>query len=365
MAVKETGASAGRRILLLDGGMGTTLEATGADISSSLWGSELVVSDPSVIAAVHRAFVDAGADIIETATYQMSGTTFAAAGQEASARPTMHAAVSLAVSVAGKAAVALSVGPYGATLRPGQEYAGFYGPPYGPAAFSPDGDNTNVFPDDAAGEALERAAEDVLTAFHLDRLRVNAAGIDWARVRFVAFETVPVLREIRAVRRAVAALAAGATAHERKAFWITSAFPDGAHGQQLRAGGHARVDAVVAAMLDGDGARPDYIGVNCTNPGYLGLVEELTAAVSRRPHARGVGLVLYPDGGEVYDVQKRAWSGVKMGADEWADRVMAVVRKAEAVEADGERVWNGIIVGGCCKAGPEEIAALRRAIDRI
>ena len=39
------------------------------DVSSSLWGSDLLLSDPSPIKQVHGGYVDAGADLIESATY--------------------------------------------------------------------------------------------------------------------------------------------------------------------------------------------------------------------------------------------------------------------------------------------------------
>ncbi len=65
------------RILLLDGGMGTMIQAYGldesgyrgacfADHSVPLTGNNdlLALSQPDILTAIHRAYLDAGADII-------------------------------------------------------------------------------------------------------------------------------------------------------------------------------------------------------------------------------------------------------------------------------------------------------------
>ena len=57
-------------IMLLDGGLGTTLEdqygvAFSAD--TPLWSSHLLISSPSTLKEAHMSFVKAGADIILTA----------------------------------------------------------------------------------------------------------------------------------------------------------------------------------------------------------------------------------------------------------------------------------------------------------
>jgi homocysteine S-methyltransferase len=55
-------------VLILDGGMGTTLEVNGHDVSGPMWGSELVARNPDALASVHARYAEAGADILETAT---------------------------------------------------------------------------------------------------------------------------------------------------------------------------------------------------------------------------------------------------------------------------------------------------------
>src|ERR1700744_4336237 len=62
-------------VLLLDGGLGTTLEDEhGVKFSSQtpLWSSHLLVENAQTLKTAQRDFADAGADIILTATYQAS-----------------------------------------------------------------------------------------------------------------------------------------------------------------------------------------------------------------------------------------------------------------------------------------------------
>ena len=51
---------------------GTTLEALGADVSTALWGCDLLQTSPDTIRDVHDKFREAGADLIQTATYAES-----------------------------------------------------------------------------------------------------------------------------------------------------------------------------------------------------------------------------------------------------------------------------------------------------
>src|SRR3954453_15554721 len=58
--------------VVLDGGLATELEARGADLSDDLWSARLLLDDPQLIVDVHRAYVDAGADVVIGASYQAS-----------------------------------------------------------------------------------------------------------------------------------------------------------------------------------------------------------------------------------------------------------------------------------------------------
>ena len=54
-------------VLVLDGGLSTALEEQGADLSGSLWTARLLAEEPERIAAAHRAYYRAGAQVATTA----------------------------------------------------------------------------------------------------------------------------------------------------------------------------------------------------------------------------------------------------------------------------------------------------------
>jgi 5-methyltetrahydrofolate--homocysteine methyltransferase len=100
-----------------DGAMGTMLEAAGlpAGACRELWN----VEQPDKVLAVHRAYVGAGSDIIETNTF-FGGNRIQLAkwGLEERAREFVHAAVRLAREAAGDRIVSVSMGPTGEVLAP-------------------------------------------------------------------------------------------------------------------------------------------------------------------------------------------------------------------------------------------------------
>src|SRR5690349_20661546 len=60
------------RMLVIDGGMGTELEAHGAAMDHEAWSGMANLSDPALVQRVHEAYVNAGADVLITNTF-MSG----------------------------------------------------------------------------------------------------------------------------------------------------------------------------------------------------------------------------------------------------------------------------------------------------
>lgn len=57
--------------LVVDGALGTELEAHGADLQDELWSARCLVSAPHLIRKVHLDYLEAGANIITTASYQV------------------------------------------------------------------------------------------------------------------------------------------------------------------------------------------------------------------------------------------------------------------------------------------------------
>jgi homocysteine S-methyltransferase len=106
--------------LLCDGAMGTQLYARGIAFDQCF--DELNLSQPSLICAIHRAYLDAGADLIETNTFGANAIKLREHGLEAKVDAINRAGVELArlaVSGVGRQAFVLaSVGPLGRRLAP-------------------------------------------------------------------------------------------------------------------------------------------------------------------------------------------------------------------------------------------------------
>src|SRR5271156_1529741 len=84
---------------VLDGGMATELERKGFDLDGPLWSAHALESSPEAIAAVHRDYLEAGADCLLTASYQVSAEGFEQIGRN-SEDAGRHAARALRASVA-------------------------------------------------------------------------------------------------------------------------------------------------------------------------------------------------------------------------------------------------------------------------
>lgn len=245
------------RVVVLDGGLATRLEARGHDLSDRLWSARMLLDEPAEVRATHEDFFAAGAEVAITASYQVSESGFAAAGRTASeARVALRRSVRLAREAAEAFGaprwVAASVGPYGASLDDGSEYRGDYG--------------------------LSVAQ---LRAWHRPRLEVLAeAGAD-----VLACETIPSLAETEALAAELAALGVPA--------WISLTTV----GDRTRLGEPASEAYALAAEV------PEVIalGANCCDPG--GAATVVASVGGRRP------VLFYPNSGETWDAASRHWTG--------------------------------------------------------
>jgi homocysteine S-methyltransferase len=109
-----------RAPLLLDGAMGTLLFSRGVPQRSSL--DELVETQPDLISAIHREYIEAGADAIETNTFGANRLRLAPFGLADKAARLNRRAAQLAreardVAGARDVLVAGSIGPLGAPVR--------------------------------------------------------------------------------------------------------------------------------------------------------------------------------------------------------------------------------------------------------
>ena len=284
---------------MLDGGLATELEARGHDLSGSLWSARLLADGPSAIEAAHVAFFRAGADVATTASYQASFTGFAAHGI---GRDETTGLLRRSVALACSARSAFADGR--------QRWVAASVGPYGAALA--DGSEYRGRYGLTVGE---------LAGWHRPRLEVLAsAGAD-----VLALETVPDAREAEALVAALDGLAVPA--------WLSYSVSDGhtRAGQPL-----AEAFAVVA-----DAPQIVAVGVNCCDP------REAAAAITVAREVTGKPVFVYPNSGEGWDAARRRWTGRSRFPS--ADAAQWV-----ALGAAG--------VGGCCRVGPAEIAAVAAAV---
>ncbi|MDR2356942.1 MAG: homocysteine S-methyltransferase family protein [Oscillospiraceae bacterium] len=102
-------------ILLYDGALGTMLQSRG--LPAGRRPDVMNMLAPDAVEDVHRMYVDAGSDIICTNTFGSNATALSSEGYDVSA--VVGAAVAIARrAAAGRASVALDVGPTGGFLEP-------------------------------------------------------------------------------------------------------------------------------------------------------------------------------------------------------------------------------------------------------
>lgn len=107
-----------QRILVYDGAFGTMLQGKGL-LTPGVCPEELCLTHPDDIIDIHRQYVDAGANVIETNSFGASSLKLLEYGLEKKVREINTAAVKLAKEAAkGKAYVAASIGPLPKQLEP-------------------------------------------------------------------------------------------------------------------------------------------------------------------------------------------------------------------------------------------------------
>ncbi|MEG0363916.1 MAG: homocysteine S-methyltransferase, partial [Aurantimicrobium sp.] len=260
--------------------------------------AQALLDDPGLIEAAHKAYVDAGAGVVITASYQISRAGFVEAGLTADdADRALRASIDVArQAVAGThTLVAASVGPYGAILHDGSEYMGNYG----------------------------KTAEE-LRAFHAERLSVLIS----ANPDLLAIETIPDALEAEAL---VAALAdfPGALA------WMSfSIGPDG----KLWAGQSLAEAARIASSSPAIAA----IGVNCVDPALV------STAIAEIRSVTDLPVVVYANGGGTWNPETGIWENAA------ADALVAY--SAEWI------TQGATLIGGCCGTHAGDIRQLAQAL---
>ena len=282
--------------IVIDGGLATQLETQGCEIDNPLWSASIIESNPQAIVDAHRAFLDVGAEIVITASYQANSPDLVSRSVDL-ARQAIDGFLRDTGGSGREPMVAASVGPFGATLGDGSEYRGNY---------------------------------DIGTAELRDFHHSGLAWRDVCDVDLLACETIPSFDEAKVLCELLEDV--------KHPAWISFSCRD-----ETRISDGTPV--AEAAALFRDHPRVRAVGINCTRPQFTApLIERLRKAIPE------IAIVVYPNSGEDYDASSKSWSGTVTALD-WA--------KAARQWVDA----GAMIVGGCCRTGPEQIRAISNELQ--
>ncbi len=290
------------KFLILDGAVATELEKKGANLNDPLWSAKVLLEQPELIRETHLDYLEAGADIICTTTYQATFEGFQKRGID---REKAVGLFKLSVELAQEAReihrakslgqnrfVAASIGPYGAYLADGSEYTGDY-----------------------------RLNKNGLKAFHRDRLELMIGlGVD-----LLLFETIPNLEETSALAELL---------DEMPAIPVLFSF-------SCKDAGHIRDGAPLAEAggIAANSRQTEAVGVNCIHPSLV------SPSLSELDEALGKPLLAYPNNGDLWDAKNKCW----VDGD---DRVPITSLWGDWLEKGAK------ILGGCCRTTPSDIRHL-------
>ncbi|XP_060181218.1 homocysteine S-methyltransferase 2 [Lycium barbarum] len=313
-------------VAVIDGGFATELERHGADLNDPLWSAKCLFTDPHLVRDVHLDYLEAGADIILSSSYQATIQGFKAKGYSIEeSESLLKRSVEIACeardvyynrccesssdhNTEGKVLkkrpilVAASVGSYGAYLADGSEYSGEYG----------DAVDLNFLKD-----------------FHRRRIQLLAdSGAD-----IIAFETVPNKLEAQAFVELLK------EEDIKTPAWLSFNSKDGIN---VVSGDSLSECAAIGESCE----KVLAVGINCTPPRFiLDLILSINQ-VTTKP------ILIYPNSGESYDGIRKEWVSNTGIRDE--DFVPYVNKWCEA---------GASLVGGCCRTTPNTIRAIHNALS--
>lgn len=288
-------------ITIIDGGMGQELYRRSGKPASPLWSAQVMLDTPELVVAVHREFIEAGAQVITLNSYAVTPERLTRDADISSFEPLQKAALQVAHTARDEAGLPVRI-------------AGCLPPLV--ASYHPD-----LVPDDKQALSSYRRIVDI-----------QAPGVDL----FIA-ETLSTVREAEIVCRAVADV--------DQAVWVSFTVSD-SDGTRLRSDEPLR-DGIDAAKDAGAEA----VLINCSVPEAVmqamamlaesdipfgGMANGFTSIAAMAPGGTVEGLTARDDLGPV------AYADHAM---DWVDQ-------------------GATILGGCCEVGPAHIAEIHKRVGQ-
>lgn len=304
---------------VVDGGFATQLEIHGAAINDPLWSAVSLIKDPELIKRVHMEYLEAGADVVVTSSYQATIPGFLSRGLSMEeSESLLQKSVKLAVEARdrfwdkvsktsghsyNRALVAASIGSYGAYLADGSEYSGSYG---------------------------EDVSLDKLKDFHRRRIQVLVE----ASPDLLAFETIPNKLEAQACVELLE------EENVQIPAWICFTSVDGENAPS----GESFEECLETLNKSNNICA---VGINCAPPQFMDNLIRKFSKLTKK------AIVVYPNSGEVWDGKAKKWlpsqcfgdAEFEMFATKWRD-------------------LGAKLIGGCCRTTPSTIKAISRDLKR-
>jgi 5-methyltetrahydrofolate--homocysteine methyltransferase len=314
------------RILVLDGAMGTMIQrqrlsesdfrgVAFANHPRELQGCNdlLSVTRPDMIKRIHQAYLEAGADIIETNTFNATAISLADYGVEGAARAINIAAARLAREAATEMTARTPDRP--------RFVAGAIGPTNKTASLSPDVNNP-------AFRAV--TFDDLRLAYHEQVCGLMEGGADLLCAE-TTFDTLN-------LKAALFAIEDYFHEHGVRVPVIASITITDASGRTLSG------QTVEAAWISIQHADAVAVGINCA----LGAAE-MRPYIEELARVAHTFISCYPNAGL---------------PNEFGDYDQAPGEMAELLRDFAEQGWLNL-VGGCCGTGPEHIRAIADAVEGV
>lgn len=287
------------RIFVLDGAMGTMLQKHGLKGDSEMFN----LSNPETVAEIHREYIRAGADIIETNTFGANGIVQAEYGCADMAARMALAGARIARKEADasprKVLVAGSVGPTSKSLS---------------------------ISTDAVSPASRDLSFDELSAAYYDQIAaLTEGGVDFILLE-TCFDALNAKAAIYALER-----------QDRRLPIVISA--------NCGVGGRLLTGQTIRAFYESvRHARPAAFGINCSlgAEGMVPIVREISTFAE-------CPVICYPN------------AGLPDETGQYNDGPRTVAAGIERIIREG----HASIVGGCCGTTPGHIAAIRSLVDSM
>lgn len=294
----------------------------------------LLINDPDAILEVHRRYINAGADIIVTTSYQASLSGFIKSGlSELDSIKLMQSSTSIAFdacrnwSISKQVKVACSIGSFGALLADGSEFTGIFQDP--PLQFS----------------------KEMIISSHAEKISILLSHHVVPDI--IMFETIPSLYEVNAIVDIFTSTNI-LKKFDGKEIHVSLCSLDGVnvcHGESI--------NSCVKSLLKINNNPSNFIlttiGVNCVKPCLVSsLIREIKQALEESRNS-SIAISVKPNSGEEWCADTHQWK---------SSGTPDIICKWEFWTQE----WISLgatLIGGCCRTTPAHIEKIRKVVDRL